>query len=219
MLKRIGRRAFIVAAGATAGAVAAWVVGRAPSSGPALDDLESTSPRSTSAPASPQGDRSGAGASLEPADGPAQSGDSAQSGELEHSGDFAQAGDSEASGDSGESGEGEPGNRGDGADLDDDLAAAGSHDDDVELHAPQGAGIDRVVAVGRAYLRDRPHEGDVAWLLAALGASADDYLRVAELLVASDFADGRTVSLDGWVLSESEGRAAALVALACAGEC
>ncbi len=212
MLKRIGRRAFIVAAGAsaTAGAVAAWVAGRTPSSGPALDDPESTSPRPTQTPALPEDGQSAGSASLEHADGLEQSGDSAQSGD---------SGDSEESGDSGESGEGQPGTSGDGAEVGDGLEAAGSLDDGVELRAPQGAGLAEVAAVGRAYLRERPHEGEVAWLLAALGASGHNYLQVAERLVESDFADGRTVSLDGWVLSESEGRAAALVALACPGEC
>ncbi len=76
-----------------------------------------------------------------------------------------------------------------------------------------------VLAVGAAYLRLRPDEADMATLLAALGAHDSDPVAAAARGTAPDFAAGRTVVLDGWVLADSEARAAAVVALACSPEC
>jgi len=97
---------------------------------------------------------------------------------------------------------------------------------------PGGDALGRVVrvpesarVVGRAYLRREPAEANAARLreriLADLGldadaaaASADRELR--ERLrhrVRADFAAGRIVKLDGWILSLTEVRLSALVAL------
>ena len=76
-----------------------------------------------------------------------------------------------------------------------------------------------VLAVGAAYLRLRPDEADMATLLAALGAHDSDPVAAAARGTASDFAAGRTVVLDGWVLADSEARAAAVVTLACSLGC
>ena len=84
---------------------------------------------------------------------------------------------------------------------------------------PDGAATPGVLAVGRAYLRQTPGEADTAVLMAALVADDPDPVAAAGRLVASDFALGRTVELDGWVLSVSEARAAAVVALVCSSEC
>ena len=84
---------------------------------------------------------------------------------------------------------------------------------------PDGAATPGVLAVGGAYLRKRPDEADTAVLMAALAADDGDPVAAAGRLVASDFALGRTVELDGWVLSVSEARAAAVVALVCPSEC
>ena len=83
----------------------------------------------------------------------------------------------------------------------------------------EGAATAGVVAVGRAYLRDRPDESDPAKLLSALGASDGDAVAAARRNSATDFAHGRTVVVDGWILSSSEARAAAVIALACDQEC
>ena len=76
-----------------------------------------------------------------------------------------------------------------------------------------------VLAVGAAYLRLRPDEADMATLLSALDAHDSDPVAAAARGTASDFAAGRTVDLDGWVLATSEARAAAVVALACSSGC
>lgn len=77
-----------------------------------------------------------------------------------------------------------------------------------------------LVAVGRRYLDAVPEEADRDVLLAALPAlggtvPADPATGLAVLApqVAEDHAAGETVVLDGWVLSRTEGRAAALYAL------
>jgi hypothetical protein len=83
------------------------------------------------------------------------------------------------------------------------------------------------VAVGRAYLAARPQEADVERLASELELPADlpDLESQAGLatLVAlagslssrhrADFREGRVVELEGWVLSETELRLAALAAL------
>jgi hypothetical protein len=59
-------------------------------------------------------------------------------------------------------------------------------------------------------------ENDLATLLAALPGTSDDPLVDAAGLVRDEFASGRTIDVDGWVLAVSEARAAAVVALLCA---
>lgn len=59
-------------------------------------------------------------------------------------------------------------------------------------------------------------ENDLATLLASLPGVSPDPLVDAATLVREDFATGRTVDVDGWILSVSEARAAAVVALLCA---
>ena len=59
-------------------------------------------------------------------------------------------------------------------------------------------------------------EDDLATLLATLPGTSDDPLVDAAALVRGEFASGRTIDVDGWVLAASEARAAAVVALLCA---
>lgn len=87
----------------------------------------------------------------------------------------------------------------------------------VKIH--EGAATAGVIAVGKAYLRTRPDEADPATLMTALGATDGDVVAAARRSRAGDFASGRTVNVDGWILSSSEARAAALIALACAEKC
>ena len=84
---------------------------------------------------------------------------------------------------------------------------------------PADAASPGVIAVGAAYLRTRPDEADPTVLMTALSGADPDVLAAARRDVAADFASGRTVELDGWVLSQSEARVAALVALVCGEEC
>lgn len=78
--------------------------------------------------------------------------------------------------------------------------------------------------VGRRYLALHPHEANAALLAARIAGTARNYLRLTEagrgrlraLLVhqqRQDFAAGRTVNVDGWILSRTEARLCALVAL------
>jgi len=81
-------------------------------------------------------------------------------------------------------------------------------------------------AVGRAYLATRPEERDAPRLAGAVSrdlrdggcdpATGDraDLRRAVSGRVRQDFADGRTVTVDGWVLSRTEARLCALAALA-----
>lgn len=71
-------------------------------------------------------------------------------------------------------------------------------------------GAERVRAIGAWYRRTTPTEADVGALLAALGARerADE-----RALVRRDFADERTVLVDGWLLSITEARQCALFSL------
>jgi hypothetical protein len=81
---------------------------------------------------------------------------------------------------------------------------------------------DSAVAVGRAYLRHHPGERDqkrVQYLLSgALGGHLDTLdpgvlrARVRDR-VRQDFAESRTAIVDGWILSITEARLCALVAL------
>ena len=65
-------------------------------------------------------------------------------------------------------------------------------------------GAERVHAIGVRYREATPAERDAAALRAAIGPAA---------LVARDFADSRTVLVDGWVLSVTEARQCALFSL------
>lgn len=100
------------------------------------------------------------------------------------------------------------------------LAAACVADD------TSGAGDDRqlteaevaIARVGRRYREVRPEEDDAAVLLGLLAVdpeavSSPGDLRSLSAEVLDDYGAGRTVRLDGWVLSVTEGRAAALLSL------
>jgi hypothetical protein len=103
-------------------------------------------------------------------------------------------------------------------------------DDDGDDEQPTGSTLatpepeatlrDALVAVGSAYLEQVPDEADVDTLLAALptleGEVPDDpghALQVLAPAVAADVEAGEVVALDGWVLTRTECRAAALYAV------
>jgi hypothetical protein len=73
--------------------------------------------------------------------------------------------------------------------------------------------------IGRAYLRQAPEEADSARLVALIHPGDCSSLGDAELRRAviarqrADFGSGRTVLLDGWLLSRTEARLCALAAL------
>jgi hypothetical protein len=78
--------------------------------------------------------------------------------------------------------------------------------------------------VGRAYLDYAPHEAEVKTLVAKICGSYKQYLNSArnddealnKLILEShrtDFANGRTVKVSGWVLSQTEARISALTAI------
>lgn len=74
---------------------------------------------------------------------------------------------------------------------------------------------DGIQRIGRAYLRLRPREKQVKVLrrkLAAAGIRGDgrEQLAASAARIADDFANNRIVTLDGWVLSITEARLAAL---------
>jgi len=74
---------------------------------------------------------------------------------------------------------------------------------------------DGIQQIGRAYLRLRPREAHVRVLrrklvAAGIGGDGRAQLSAAASRIADDFAAGRTVTLDGWVLSVTEARLAAL---------
>lgn len=76
-----------------------------------------------------------------------------------------------------------------------------------------------IVRIGRRYREEHPDDDDREVLLERLGVGAEDarsstFLSSLDAQVADDYGAGRTVRLDGWVLSVTEGRAAALVSLA-----
>jgi hypothetical protein len=85
---------------------------------------------------------------------------------------------------------------------------------------PEATLHDALVAVGSAYLEQVPDEADVDTLLAALpaleGEVPDDPGHALQVLapeVVADVEAGEVVALDGWVLTRTECRAAALYAL------
>ena len=73
-----------------------------------------------------------------------------------------------------------------------------------------------IVRIGRRYRADHPDEDDREVLLDRLGvrsgaARSSELLSSLDAQVIDDYGAGRTVRLDGWVLSVTEGRASALV--------
>ena len=88
------------------------------------------------------------------------------------------------------------------------------------LHDPLGAR-----AIGAEYLRTRPGEATAAALVAAiarsvpggvnvLASASDPALRaLVEARCRSDFAEGKTVMLRRWILSETEARLCALASV------
>jgi hypothetical protein len=92
--------------------------------------------------------------------------------------------------------------------------------DALPTPAPESSLGDALVAIGGAYLEAVPEDADQAVLLAALPALEGQIpdrpgqgLRVLDEQVAADHRAGEVVELDGWVLSRTECRAAALYAL------
>ena len=81
----------------------------------------------------------------------------------------------------------------------------------------------RAAQVGRAYLRLVPEEGDLERLVTLIAEQVPDFATrapdAAELRrgvarsVQEDFANGRVTRVQGWVLSRTEARLAALAAL------
>lgn len=78
--------------------------------------------------------------------------------------------------------------------------------------------------VGQRYLASNPLEADTAVLAARIAGDMRHYLRLSSAatprlraLLAErqkrDFAEGRTVTIDGWILSVTEARLCAIVAL------
>jgi hypothetical protein len=77
---------------------------------------------------------------------------------------------------------------------------------------------DGVVRLGRAYLREHPKERELDTLRGFLpqldpAQPARGQFPVLAPAVADDFAAGRSVVVDGWLLGATEARAAAAVAL------
>ena len=81
-------------------------------------------------------------------------------------------------------------------------------------------GPDRVRSLGSRYIAMVPSENSAQALRAAIAQRRSSPLHVAwartsiEDAVREDFADGRTVIVDGWILSLTEARQCALFALA-----
>ena len=76
-----------------------------------------------------------------------------------------------------------------------------------------------IVRIGERYRADHPDEDDREVLLdlmdvGAAEADSTRFLSSLDAQVADDYGAERTVRLDGWVLSVTECRAAALVSLA-----
>lgn len=84
-------------------------------------------------------------------------------------------------------------------------------------------GAERVRALGTRYRELTPAESDAAALEDAIRRSMPLSARLSSggespvaRLVHADFADGRTVVVDGWILSATEARQCALFSLAAA---
>jgi hypothetical protein len=104
--------------------------------------------------------------------------------------------------------------------LDDDGEAAAPTTTAPPPPDPASTLGDALVAVGGRYLEVHPEEADVDVLLDELAPLAGrvpehpgQALQVLGPQAASDHVSGEVVSLDGWVLSRTECRAAALYAL------
>lgn len=92
-------------------------------------------------------------------------------------------------------------------------------DSSGSTEAPATEAEQAIVRIGQQYRADHPDEDDRELLLDQLGvepgaARSSDFLSSLDAQVADDYGAGRTVQLDGWVLSVTESRAAALVSLA-----
>jgi hypothetical protein len=76
-------------------------------------------------------------------------------------------------------------------------------------------GTDRVRELGAHYRAQTPNESTVETLRAAIDSNRGSRLlrRSIDDVVQDDFAEGRTVLVDGWVLSITEARQAALFSL------
>ncbi len=80
------------------------------------------------------------------------------------------------------------------------------------------AGLDPAIAdLGRRYMSEYPEEADLATLLDLLPRPTHNPIDAARSTISTDFRNGDTVTVAGWVLAASEARAAAVVALACPG--
>ncbi len=85
--------------------------------------------------------------------------------------------------------------------------------------APVFADVDPgVIAVGTRYVQTHPDDADLDALLDSFPEVDGDPFVSAEALSRDEFWRGDTVVVDGWVLARSEARAAAVIALSCAGE-
>lgn len=77
---------------------------------------------------------------------------------------------------------------------------------------------DGVVVIGRMYLKDHPKESDADFLVQRLpgvdaGQPVRPQLPALDPAAVADFRSGRVVGVDGWLLSRTEARGAAAVAL------
>jgi hypothetical protein len=87
-----------------------------------------------------------------------------------------------------------------------------------QTEAPGGPVAEALARIGRRYLEIAPTDRDLAGLRAHLGAFANPATVLSqaaafEAAVRRDFERGDILALDGWILSRTELRAAALFAL------
>lgn len=93
-----------------------------------------------------------------------------------------------------------------------DNTGSGASDGDSAMTESEAA----IIRIGRRYREERPDEDDREVLLDQLGvgaAAGADFLPSLDAQMAEDYRSDRTVRIDAWVLSLTEGRAAALVSL------
>ncbi len=76
-----------------------------------------------------------------------------------------------------------------------------------------------ILRIGARYLDDHPDEAALRAWLDGLPTGVEDPLAHAATVVTEEFRSGHTVVVDGWVLADSEARAAAVLALACGTAC
>lgn len=87
------------------------------------------------------------------------------------------------------------------------------------IDAPVFADVDPgIIAVGTRYVQTHPDDADLATLLDSFPAVDGDPFEAAAALGRDEFRRGDTVAVDGWILARSEARAAAVIALTCAGD-